>query len=842
MTDRKSSYTIRLKVEGDGTVSAQLVKVGDTGERQFRRLSNAGNQADLVMQGITKTIMTRLIPAFSAASAARSIISNITLFEKIDARIQRLTESTEEYASVQKFISEKSNELSVDIATFADNYARLLTLQRSGILSEFQVKAFAEGFANAAAALGAGSADIDRAMTGLAQALSAGIVRTEDFKQVTEPLPGLMQELDKASGLAAGGFRKLIADGKVTSDMFATTLISALGSYQGAAAATADTVGGAWTRLKNQWVELSRTLQKPVANTLVPILNTLNDALNLITKLEDKRDGLIASTQNQPILDIKKQLEDLRELNKEIERQQKILNSLDTPDKLERFGEAPTKALERLIPLAERLESKFGPEQLRLIEQEISRIQATIAKAPPPQFGRSFTEGLEKELAFLEKIRDRFVAIAGEFAQAPAAAVESSAIDEFIQSLNDQLKVLGEEGKARAQLRAEIQLQNIARREEIALTPEMTAKVRELVGKIFDLEQAEKKQTKAKQDALSIIKEEIEALQKSDKELFIHQTMRRFTTEQIGAQGKELEQNIALLYEEKEAMEARRKEEERRKQMVESIVKLTEDQTDAQTKYNQEIEKLNELYRLELITAPQRAAAEEDARRRMLAASRNWIDGVQRALESYEREASDAARSAEEVTLNFLRNAEDAFVEFSQTGKFEWRELLNSMIADINRALIRENITGPLASGLNTIIKSFDFGSLFSSAAATGGVYSRGLPVQGYARGGVVTRPTVFPMANGVGLMGEAGAEAILPLRRLPSGNLGVEAGQSGKPVYMVNVDARGSTDPNATAAQVEQAVNRVLVSRIPGIIRASASAAKAEIIDGFQRRGGRFD
>lgn len=215
-----------------------------------------------------------------------------------------------------------------------------MTLQRSGILSEFQVKAFAEGFANAAAALGAGSADI-------------------------------------------------------------------------------------------------------------------------------------ASTQNQPILDIKKQLEDLRELNKEIERQQKILNSLDTPDKLERFGEAPTKALERLIPLAERLESKFGPEQLRLIEQEISRIQATIAKAPPPQFGRSFTEGLEKELAFLEKIRDRFVAITGEFAQAPAAAVEPSAIDEFIQSLNDQLKVLGEEGKARAQLRAEIQLQNIARREEIALTPEM---------------------------------------------------------------------------------------------------------------------------------------------------------------------------------------------------------------------------------------------------------------------------------------------------------------------------------------------------------------------------------
>ena len=34
-------------------------------------------------------------------------------------------------------------------------------------------------------------------------------------------------------------------------------------------------------------------------------------------------------------------------------------------------------------------------------------------------------------------------------------------------------------------------------------------------------------------------------------------------------------------------------------------------------------------------------------------------------------------------------------------------------------------------------------------------------------------------MARGIGLMGEAGPEAVLPLRRLPSGRLGVESGGS---------------------------------------------------------------
>jgi len=59
---------------------------------------------------------------------------------------------------------------------------------------------------------------------------------------------------------------------------------------------------------------------------------------------------------------------------------------------------------------------------------------------------------------------------------------------------------------------------------------------------------------------------------------------------------------------------------------------------------------------------------------------------------------------------------------------------------------------------------------------AHGGVFAGGNVVP-FARGGVVERPTLFPMALGMGLMGEAGPEAVLPLKRLPSGRLGVESG-----------------------------------------------------------------
>ncbi|WP_299937044.1 phage tail tape measure protein [uncultured Nitratireductor sp.] len=69
--------------------------------------------------------------------------------------------------------------------------------------------------------------------------------------------------------------------------------------------------------------------------------------------------------------------------------------------------------------------------------------------------------------------------------------------------------------------------------------------------------------------------------------------------------------------------------------------------------------------------------------------------------------------------------------------------------------------------------------SLFSSVL--GGImpFAKGGVVP-FANGGVVSSPTYFPMGGNVGLMGEAGAEAILPLQRGADGRLGVAAGGGG--------------------------------------------------------------
>jgi phage-related minor tail protein len=94
---------------------------------------------------------------------------------------------------------------------------------------------------------------------------------------------------------------------------------------------------------------------------------------------------------------------------------------------------------------------------------------------------------------------------------------------------------------------------------------------------------------------------------------------------------------------------------------------------------------------------------------------------------------------------------------------------------------------------------------------ARGGVPGR---MHAFADGGVVGGPSYFPMQGGdVGLMGEAGAEAILPLARGPDGRLGVAAGGAAQTVQVTfNV-----TTPDAQSFSKSEAQVTAMLARAVG-------------------------
>jgi len=120
------------------------------------------------------------------------------------------------------------------------------------------------------------------------------------------------------------------------------------------------------------------------------------------------------------------------------------------------------------------------------------------------------------------------------------------------------------------------------------------------------------------------------------------------------------------------------------------------------------------------------------------------------------------------------------------------------------------NLLGGLVKGLGSVL-----GSLFGgggSAFAKGGAFSRGM-VMPFAQGGVVGAPTYFPLGRGLGLMGEQGAEAVMPLARGPDGRLGVRGGGGGgRPLSVtVNVSTPDADSFRRSEAQVSAALARAV-------------------------------
>ena len=212
----------------------------------------------------------------------------------------------------------------------------------------------------------------------------------------------------------------------------------------------------------------------------------------------------------------------------------------------------------------------------------------------------------------------------------------------------------------------------------------------------------------------------------------------------------------------------------------------------------------------------------------------SWEYGATKAVKSYMDEITQMANEVGQMVGRAFKGLEDQLVSIATAGKLSFTNMTNSIISDMARIGIRQNITGPLA-GL--------FGNLFLSGGRAGGaapvtdlstawspsakgnVFGSG--IQAFAKGGaftnsIVSRPTLFKFAKGTGMMGEAGPEAIMPLRRNASGQLGVvSAGAGGVNINVINnagsdVDVSvASAKKNESGFDIELLINKTLSNDI---------------------------
>jgi len=208
-----------------------------------------------------------------------------------------------------------------------------------------------------------------------------------------------------------------------------------------------------------------------------------------------------------------------------------------------------------------------------------------------------------------------------------------------------------------------------------------------------------------------------------------------------------------------------------------------------------------------------------------------YVEAASKRLETNTEKLKEQKTVAEELGLTFTSAFEDAV---ASGGDFS--NILKGLEQDLIKLMLRLSVTEPamkaisgvnwgsLASGL---VSSF-MGSGTPAPQAKGGVFTS--PSLSAYSGGVYNSPTPFRFASGAGIFGEAGPEAIMPLKRGADGKLGVASQGAGNVVVNVINNGEGQAKTEKRSDGRGGSIIDVVIEQVRGAIASDISRGSGPV------------
>lgn len=218
MATQQLNFNIRIGYDdaavgpGAQRTEAQLRGVVTEVERMAREMAAARNRTVAAADGFNRlgvSLVTAAkgFAAYQAGSLALNLGQTARTLQDMETRLQGVTSATGGYGQAEQFLIDLATRHHKTLTGLADGYTSLLGLEESGILTRKEAQRMMEGLSNAQSKYGTSNEQIKQSLYGLSQALSASTVQMDELHQVADPMPGLLTRMEKAAGVASGGFK-----------------------------------------------------------------------------------------------------------------------------------------------------------------------------------------------------------------------------------------------------------------------------------------------------------------------------------------------------------------------------------------------------------------------------------------------------------------------------------------------------------------------------------------------------------------------------------------------------------------------------------------------------------
>lgn len=210
-------------------------------------------------------------------------------------------------------------------------------------------------------------------------------------------------------------------------------------------------------------------------------------------------------------------------------------------------------------------------------------------------------------------------------------------------------------------------------------------------------------------------------------------------------------------------------------------------------------------------------------------------------LEKIKEDGKSGVDELKDAIDGWGKQTSQVFADMLTGGEASFKDLSKAFLNEIIQMILYANL---FATAFNRIKAAAGgggwigaLGSIFTGGFAKGGAFSGGNEITAFAKGGVVNKPTLFPMAKGAGLMGEAGPEAVMPLARGPNGVLGVRSHGGAGVIQHISFGVEVNVEGGSQGAEQDEAMAR----RVGAVVESQVRSLIGKELRNAIRPGGLY-